>query len=101
MKIQIRQNVFETNSSSTHSITICTKDQFYAWKNGELLFKRWDEVFVEYDESLLIDPEDNYYEKDYMTYSDYMNMDYETYSQEYKTPKGDEIVAFGYYGNDY
>ena len=41
MKKQIRRNVFETNSSSTHSITICSKSEFEAWKNGELLYNRW------------------------------------------------------------
>lgn len=28
MKRQIRNNVFETNSSSVHSMTICMKDDF-------------------------------------------------------------------------
>lgn len=34
--IQIRQNIFETNSSSTHSLTICRKDEFDKWNNGEV-----------------------------------------------------------------
>lgn len=34
--LQIRQGVFETNSSSTHSITMCSQDEFDAWKNGEV-----------------------------------------------------------------
>lgn len=32
----IRFNVFETNSSSTHTITVCMKNKYDAWKNGEL-----------------------------------------------------------------
>lgn len=44
---QIRKNVFETNSSSTHSLTLCSEDEFEKWKKGELLFDRWKEVFVE------------------------------------------------------
>lgn len=35
---QIRKNVFETNSSSTHSLTMCTKEEYDNWKNGKLLF---------------------------------------------------------------
>lgn len=38
MKIQIRRGTFETNSSSVHSLCICTKEEFDAWKNGELLY---------------------------------------------------------------
>jgi hypothetical protein len=28
MIFQVRQGVFETNSSSTHTLTICSKDDF-------------------------------------------------------------------------
>ena len=35
---QIRRNVFETNSSSTHSLTMCSKSQFEDWKAGKVLF---------------------------------------------------------------
>lgn len=47
MKRQIRRNVFETNSSSTHSLTMCSEKEFESWKNGDLLFDYWDEIFVE------------------------------------------------------
>ena len=33
---------FETNSSSTHSLTICTEEQFEEWKHGEVLFIEWE-----------------------------------------------------------
>ena len=46
MKRQVRRGVFETNSSSTHSLTMCSEDEFEAWKRGEVLFKRWEEKFV-------------------------------------------------------
>lgn len=35
--LQIRKNVFETNSSSTHSITMCSRDEYDAWLNGKML----------------------------------------------------------------
>ena len=44
--IQIRSNCFETNSSSTHSITICSKKQFDDWKAGKCLFNVDSEKFV-------------------------------------------------------
>lgn len=35
--LQMRKNVFETNSSSTHSITMCSQDEYDAWVNGKVL----------------------------------------------------------------
>lgn len=37
MKTQIRRNVFETNSSNEHSLTIIKESQFKDWKDGKLL----------------------------------------------------------------
>lgn len=42
----IRSNIFETNSSSTHSITLCTADDIIKWKSGELFYIRDDEEFI-------------------------------------------------------
>lgn len=40
MKRQIRRGTFETNSSSTHSLTMCLKSEYDKWERGEvLLFK--------------------------------------------------------------
>lgn len=44
MKREIRRNVFETNSSSTHSLSICTEQEFEDWKAGKLLYDRWGGV---------------------------------------------------------
>lgn len=38
MKRQIRRGVYETNSSSSHSITMCSEEEFEKWKDGKLLF---------------------------------------------------------------
>lgn len=35
--INIRTNVFETNSSSVHSLILCTADDYRAWINGDKL----------------------------------------------------------------
>lgn len=37
-KIQIRTGVFETNSSSVHSITMCSKDTYNKWGDGEVFY---------------------------------------------------------------
>ena len=39
--IKMRQGVFETNSSSTHSITMCNESDYDKWVNGELYLARW------------------------------------------------------------
>ena len=36
--IQIRHNVFETNSSSSHSLVVCTKDEYIKFKKMELFY---------------------------------------------------------------
>lgn len=54
--LQIRQNVFETNSSSTHSITICSSDEYHKWVDGDFLFAGncylTDKKFVTIDEAI-------------------------------------------------
>ena len=46
MKRQIRRGVFESNSSSTHSLQICTKEEFDKWVDGKLLLDSYDEKFI-------------------------------------------------------
>ena len=36
--IKIRKNVFETISSSTHSIVLCTYEQYHKFERGELFY---------------------------------------------------------------
>ena len=45
MKI-IRTGVFETNSSSTHSLTIASREDYESWKRGDLIFERHTRKFV-------------------------------------------------------
>lgn len=40
MKRQIRSGVFETNSSAVHAITMCMKNEYNKWENGELVWDR-------------------------------------------------------------
>ncbi len=44
MKVKIRKGVFETNSSSEHSLSIVKKSNFDQWKNGTLYAKRSPQI---------------------------------------------------------
>ena len=46
MKRQIRRGVFETNSSSVHSLTMCMESDFNKWVTGELVWSRWGDELV-------------------------------------------------------
>lgn len=106
MKTQIRRNVFETNSSSVHSITMCTDEEYNRWIDGELIYDRGSEELVEITDEIRENIEENKregYSPDYLTYeqyTDYDYIDYETYHETTRTPKGEKIHAFGYYGHD-
>lgn len=119
----VRNNVFETNSSSTHSITMCKESDFDKWKNGEMYWDRWNESLVSKEEAEKemaklkeefisehpdYDKDDIDWEeqledylnsdKEYYTYeefNDYDYIEYETFEDSY-----DGVVAFGYYGMD-
>lgn len=96
MKRQVRRGVFETNSSSVHSITMCTSDEYDKWVNGELLWDYWNDKLIKPEDRDPDEEDDNYY-----TYDDfYEKIEYETYEENFTTPKGEKIVAFGYYGHD-
>lgn len=124
MNIQIRRGAFETNSSSTHSITMCNESDYEKWAKGELYLARWG-----YNDKDFITPEEyefelqeyiNKYSEKYGTkdraqlenefIGDYGflsfkewcdNFDYETEISKFVTPSGDTVVALCYYGNDY
>lgn len=123
MKRQIRRGVFETNSSSVHSITMCSDSEFDRWENGELLFQQNQDKFAtrneiieemktekRYDGSMrYADTDwDNDEEVDEIfsdervkTYEKFFDGNwYETYCEEYQTKGGEKIIVFGYYGHD-
>lgn len=49
---KIRNNVFETNSSSTHSITMCMESDVQDWKDGKKFYIRDIEAFISLGEEL-------------------------------------------------
>ena len=117
---QIRRNVFETNSSSTHSIAFATRDEFEKWSDGELFYKRsWsgESKFLTMSESVAEIKSNKYYsgeldntsemnnEDVYEIFREYDIYDYEHWGYDYEsdvthytTPGGEEIVAVCYYG---
>lgn len=126
--IQVRNGVFETNSSSTHSIAICQISEFDKWKSGELwLDTGWyesnvDSQFLTKEQAIGLaensdfPPEVNLREvsnddldwhlaKDYGVYSYEKYFDandsLEYYEESYTTQHGDDIMVFGFYGYDY
>lgn len=98
MKRQIRRGVFETNSSSVHSLTMCTQSDYEKWKDGEFIYDYWDGKLISTDES-----DDDYDEGRYYTYdrfNEYSEFNYETFEDTFTTENGDAVIAFGYYGHD-
>lgn len=125
---QVRQGVFETNSSSTHTITFASLSEFNEWVAGNIYFNDcWlcddlnenkDKTFVTKEEAISLVmssdwlPGCNPYEMpeeeldkmladEYCIYSYkkfFDDWDMKTYEEWYTTEHGDNIVAFGKYG---
>ena len=101
MKRQIRRGVFETNSSSVHSLTMCMKSDFDKWEKGEFVFDRWKDKLVPITDEIKESIEAG--DGDYLTYDQFNDWDYfeyETFEDNLTTPNGEEVVVFGYYGYD-
>ena len=101
MKKQIRRGVFETNSSSVHSLTMCMESDFNKWVAGELVWSRWGDELIPITDEIKKSMEED--EREYLTYeqfNDYDYIDYETFEDSYTTPNGETVKSFGYYGHD-
>lgn len=157
----IRKNCFETNSSSTHTLTMCMKSDYKKWENGELYYYPYNhklitpermekivrshmldtEIHCDYNEKTITyngktiafdgtwkdssekakefyttENLNKYsldevmkYRKEHvsdgdtpMTREEYLDeTELETYKEDFTTDKGEEIVAFGTFGQDY
>lgn len=116
MKRQIRRMVFETNSSSVHSLTMCSEEEYEKFQNSQLVIgwrgdlKDIKEAIKEINKDRNL-PEDYMWEDnkdelsgllrdyDYDTYETY-GKDYEWFEETYTTPNGERVIAFGFYGED-
>ena len=91
----IRRGTFETNSSSTHSICICMKEDYNKWIAGEMIYDYYCEKLVPIEEKY----KGSSYR--YRTYEQYnSSYDLNEYKEEFTTPNGEQIVVFGEYGYD-
>lgn len=122
MKRQIRRGVFETNSSSTHSLTMMMKSDYDRWHNEQLYLyssgygwefskpvenhlytrdeaaafaktNRWYKDKEEIDDEILKDI-------GFISWDDEGSEYLEGFYEEFTTPSGETIVAFGEYGYD-
>lgn len=122
MKRQIRSGVFETNSSSTHSLTMMMKSDYDRWHKEQLYLysNGWGWEFSEpvknqlytRDEAVEFAKRNRYY-KDvdeiddeilrdigFISWDDEGSEYLEGFYKEFTTPSGETIVAFGEYGYD-
>lgn len=125
--INVRGNTFETNSSSTHAIIMCTDEDYKKLLNGYYLI-RYEELitheeafaiilknserFYNYSkeelEKIKQAMKDNNYDDfvkevladcDIKTFDDW-GCDYEEFHNSLKLSDGQVVHAFGYYGSD-
>lgn len=107
MKIQIRQGVFETNSSSVHSLAITTLTVWNKFKNGSLLMKDfpYDISFVDANsvnekwKVFTLEKFNNgedYSDYDYMTYEAFEHLD----DAEILFEKLNNVLAISVYINE-
>lgn len=112
MKTQIRFGTFETNSSSTHSITIVSKEQYDKWIRGECYFDHNKDKFISIEDGDIIRSKYAVINNNEVDFSDYHEIpvtydewysELADYNETYKATQkinDIEIVAFGYYGYD-
>jgi hypothetical protein len=124
MKRQIRRGVFETNSSSTHSMTMMMKSDYEKWHNENLyLFDGWtfgwakedapkEKMLYTKDEAIAFMKKNRYYkdadsiddemlrEEKFISSDDEGSDYFESFYEEFTTPSGETVVAFGEYGYD-
>ena len=123
--ITIRNNTFETNSSSTHSMVMCSLEESKKWADGELFYQSiWGKDnpfksdFITKEEAInYIVSKSTYTTEDLTNREDYdlfeifreydiyafdlWGENYETDSNTYVTKSGETVVAHCYFGYDY
>lgn len=111
----IRKRVFETNSSSTHSICICTDEEFKSWGNNDIFWDRYKDKFITKeelliqlrqegeegtDEELIEEAIKRHYDLDIDTLESW-GEEYESDHTTYTTKLGEKLHILCYYGYDY
>lgn len=120
MKRQVRRGVFETNSSSTHSLTMMMKNDYDRWHTEQLYLYEggygWEfdkpiknNLYTK-DEVMKFAKSNSYYHDEeeidnetmrdmgFISWDDEGSEYLEGFYEEFTTPSGETIVAFGEYG---
>jgi len=121
--IKIRQNVFETNSSSTHTITMCSDDTYTKWMNNQIYWDNDNDVLIE-EEAMFTEIAESYGEDavnelkamrvegeevfldgiaeySYYTRQSFRSSHtYEHFHDKFVTEGGETVHSFGWYGED-
>lgn len=119
MLINIRQGIFESNSSSCHSMIIGMEDDFKKWEAGELFWDRHTRSFCTKEEALEYLKSYKWYKNydfdnmseeelmewlhdaDFISYDEFSDNEYlETDYNTFTTPKGETIYMVCKYGYD-
>ena len=103
--IKIRKGVFETNSSSTHSLSVCSLERWKQFEKNKLYYNFFQDIFYT-EEQLMVKnnlktkSELKKYckEEGWYTIDGFRELSYETFEEIVRTPKGEKIMIFGYYG---
>jgi len=90
---QIRMGVFETNSSSVHSLSIMSEENWKKWQAGEISYDVYDDKIGTPEQI----------NGDFQSFGDYeerRDRYEESFERHYTTESDDKIVIFGYAGYD-
>lgn len=129
--INVRHGVFETNSSSVHTLVLCTEDQYKQMEQGKVLLdyqgrhytineainlvekrinanpKIYDQEEIDFIKNINDKSENQIItwlkdHESFFTLEDYLDNEYyETFKTEMTTPGGEKVIAFGFYGQNY
>lgn len=95
--IQVRSNIFETNSSSTHTLVICTEDEFKKFNNNELCLDYWEDKLVPFSKYNGINRFNRFLSSD--EFFEDKRFDYSPeHFEEHREINGVKFVIFGCYG---
>lgn len=107
---KIRRGTFETNSSSTHTLIMCSDEEYQKLENGEFLIAQWNEEVVSKEE-IMNDLKKRYEDVEninnflrdegYVTLEEFYDNEYlEGGHSSYTLPDGQKVHALYEYGWD-
>ena len=103
--LQIRNSIFETNSSSVHSLTFISDEEYELFKSGQALFDRYNGAIVSLSAAAEEDDDDDgwslrrYFSKDNL-YKIAECYGGEAFYTTQTLPDGHRVNYICYYGRD-